>query len=150
MRWLWLIPGIVLGFMAGGVVGSAFVFAECTDTGYDYDSCIIFAFALAIIGAGIGAVVSALLLAISLAKRSWAVLAMIMGITLGLFIGGIVGIAFTEDLDKSSRPSSVTPYVGLLSGGVLGMGGGGLLFFLARRVPPMNLELFDDEAERQQ
>ena len=36
-----------------------------------------------------------------------------------MFIGGIIGIVFTGDLDET-RQSSVASYVGLVAGGVLG------------------------------
>ena len=83
MSWSWVVPGIVLGLVAGAVVGAAVVFAECTDPGYDSDTCQLVAYGFAIVGAGIGAVLSVVLFVFVKATRLSAVFVMFVGITLG-------------------------------------------------------------------
>ena len=111
------------GSCGGGSGWAAVIFAECTDPGYDSDTCQLVAYGFAIVGAGIGAVLSVVLFVFVKATRLWAVFVMFMGITLWLFIGGIIGIVFTGGLDET-RQSSVAPYVGLVAGGILGVAAG--------------------------
>ena len=135
MSWSWVVPGVVMGLVVGGVVEAAIIFAECTDPGYDSDTCQLVAYAFAIIGAGTGAVVSVVLFGFVKATKLWVVFVMFMGITLGVSIGGITGMVFTEDMAfVNPRPSSVAPYVGLVSGGILGAVTGAFGYLYRRRI----------------
>ena len=75
------------GSCGGGSGWAAVVFAECTDPGYDSDTCQLVAYGFAIVGAGIGAVLSVVLFVFVKATRLSAVFVMFVGITLVVFSG---------------------------------------------------------------
>ena len=149
MRLIRLFPGVLLGIgvllgtLSGASIGLALVAADCTEL-RQFDGCGVFAVFSAFVLGIIGGVVSVPVFAIFAAKRWWAVYAMLMGILLGVFVGGVVGTSITEDLDNRPRHSSVAPYVGLLSGGVLGAATGALAYCYFRQ----RLGLLDEDWRR--